>query len=105
MPDSQPNTKIPDMTRLPRFTAHLDERLAAEFLAHALALLSMPLSQDDAILSASALRFRRPEPPRDLDLPLLPAKVYPRPEASLVEATMRAMVPPPPIEGFTGRKA
>src|SRR5260370_643890 len=31
------------MTRLPRFTARLDERLAAEFLAHSLPLLSLRL--------------------------------------------------------------
>src|SRR5258706_4388505 len=93
------------MTSLPPFAPRLDERLSAEFLAHTLALLPFSFRQDRAILSALALRFEKPEPPRDPDLPLLPKKVYPRPEASLVEATVRAMVPPPPVEGFTGRKA
>ncbi|MEP7285042.1 MAG: tetratricopeptide repeat protein [Chloroflexota bacterium] len=92
------------MIRLPQFVPHLDERLAAEFLAHSLTLLPVPLRQDTAIVSESVLRFERPEPPRDPDLPLLPTKVYPRPEASLMEATVRAMVPPPPIAGFVGRK-
>src|SRR3954464_2970546 len=93
------------MTSLPPFAPQLDERLSAEFLAHTLALLPFSFRQDQAILSAMALRFDKPEPPRDPDLPLLPKKVYPRPEASLVEATVRAMVPPPPLEDFTGRKA
>jgi len=38
------------MTRLPQFTPRLDERLAAEFLAHSLALLPIPVRQDMAMI-------------------------------------------------------
>lgn len=93
------------MPRLPAFSPQLDERLTAEFLAHSLELLPIPLHQDDAALDAWALRFERPEPPRDPDLPLLPAKIYPRPPIALVEETVRSLIPPPPVEGFIGRKA
>ena len=57
------------------------------------------------MLDASALRFDRPEPPRDPDLPLLAPKAYPRPELALIEEAARALVPPPPVEDFAGRKA
>src|SRR5258706_3391465 len=90
---------------LPEFSPQLDDRLTAEFLAHTLQLLPFPFRQDDAMLDASALRFDRPEPPRDPDLPLLAPKAYPRPELALIEEAARALVPPPPVEDFAGRKA
>lgn len=93
------------MARLPEFSPQLDERLTAEFLAHTLELLPFPLQQDDAMLDASALRFERPELARDPDLPLLAPKTYPRPEATLVEETVRSLVPPPASEPFVGRRA
>lgn len=86
-------------------TPRLSPRQSAEFLALSLALLSYPLRQDDAMLNAAALRLTRPEPPRDLDLPLLPPKRYPRPPAALVEAAVRSLAAPPPVPDFTGRKA
>src|SRR5262245_56994319 len=92
------------MTRLPAFSPQVNDSLAEEFLLHSLALLAFSSRQDMRILSAGALRFVRPEPPRDPDLPLLPAKAYPRPEKSLVEATLKAMLPPPAKDGFVGRK-
>ncbi len=93
------------MARLPEFSPRLDDRLTAEFLAHSLTLLPFSLRQDAAVLDASALRLARPEPPRDPDLPLLPPKVYPRPDMALVEAVVRALLPPAAVDGFTGRKA
>lgn len=96
------------MTQLPEFTPALDDRLSAEFLAHSLSLLAFPVVQDASQVDALAWRFDRPEPPRDPDLPILAPKAYPRPDAALIEATVRAMQPPPPIEsaaGFVGRRA
>ncbi|MCC7450019.1 MAG: tetratricopeptide repeat protein [Anaerolineae bacterium] len=93
------------MARLPEFSPRLDDRLTAEFLAHSLTLLPFSLRQDAAMLDASALRLVRPEPPRDPDLPLLPPKVYPRPDMALVEAVARSLIPPAAVDGFAGRKA
>src|SRR5258708_36854950 len=93
------------MTPLPTFLPRLDQRLAEEFLAHTAALLDYPIRQDGAIQNAAALRLARPEAPRDPDLPLLAAKEYPRPELSVIEATTHLLVPPPPVEGFVGRKS
>ncbi len=93
------------MTQLPDFTPALDERLSAEFLSHSLTLLAFPTVPDMRSLDVLAWRFEHPEPPRDPDLPILAAKAYPRPAPALVEATVRAMQPPPSVEGFTGRRA
>jgi tetratricopeptide (TPR) repeat protein len=93
------------MTSVSDFQPRLDDRLTAEFHALSLALLPLPLRQDAALLDRSALRFTRLEPPRDPDLPLLPAKVYPRLPPALVEQAVRALVPPPPVSDFVGRKA
>ncbi len=93
------------MTQLPVFTPALDDRLTAEFLAHTLTLLAFPLVQESALLDSLAWRFERPEPPRDPDLPILAPKSYPRPAPALVEATIRALQPPPPVSGFIGRRA
>ncbi len=93
------------MARLPDFQPRLNERLTAEFLAHSLELLPFSLRQPDAMLDASALRFERPEPPRDPDLPLLEPKIYPRPRPELVEAAVRSLVAPPAVDNFVGRKA
>ncbi len=93
------------MTRLLPIPPNLDERLSIEFLAHTLDLLPFSIRQDAPILNGSALRMDRPEPPRDLDLPLLAPKSYPRPELSLIEATVRALMPPPPLDAFLGRKS
>src|SRR5258708_2910110 len=92
------------MTRLRPFVPRLNQRLAEEFLAHTAALLDYPIRQDGAIQDAAALRLARPEAPRDPDLPLLAPKEYPRPELSVIEATTHLLVPPPPVEGFVGRK-
>ncbi|MHB8748814.1 MAG: tetratricopeptide repeat protein, partial [Aggregatilineales bacterium] len=96
------------MTQLPVFTPTLDDRLTAEFLDQSLALLTPPMvvppTQDMAPLNALAWRFERPEPPRDPDLPLLPAKAYPHLAPALVEATIRALQPPPPVTGLVGRR-
>src|SRR5579859_851229 len=91
------------MTHLPAFTPTLDERLSAEFHDQTLALLAFPLKTDTAVLDALAWQFRL-EPPRDPDLPLLPHKRYPHPDRALIEATLRALQPPPPISGFSGRR-
>ncbi len=93
------------MVRLPAFSPRLDDRLSAEFLEHSLTLLPHTTRQNDAMLDAWALRFERPEPPRDPDLPLLEAKTYPRVDSALMEETIRSLLPPPPLEGFIGRKA
>src|SRR6476661_4863424 len=93
------------MARLPEFSPRLDDRLTAEFLTHSLTLLPFSPRQDSAMLDASALRLVRPEPPRDPDLPLLPPKVYPRPDMALVETVARSLLPPAAVDGFTGRKA
>jgi len=92
------------MTQLPTFTPALDERLTAEFLALSLTLLAFPPEQDQARLDALAWQLDRPEPPRDPDLPLLPPKDYPRIDPALVEDTIRALQPPPPVAGFSGRR-
>src|SRR5258708_18403311 len=93
------------MTRLPPFSPLLDEALAAEFMAHTLALLDFPTRQDDTLRDAAILRFMGPEAPRDPDLPLLAAKAYPKPESSFMEAVQGALIPPTPAEGIIGRKA
>src|SRR5262249_27960754 len=93
------------MSVLPRFLPRLDERLTTEFLAHTLALLKFSTRQDDNALDASALRMERPEPPRDPDLPLLPPKTYPRPGSNQIDAALRYLNPPPPVEGMVERKA
>src|SRR4051812_14769855 len=92
------------MVRLPAFSPRLDDRLSAEFLEHSLTLLPYSTRQDRAMLDAWALRFERPEPPRDPDLPLLEPKTYPRFDTALMEETIRSLLPPPPVEGFVGRK-
>jgi tetratricopeptide (TPR) repeat protein len=93
------------MTHLPDFTPALTDRLTAELLDQSLTLLAVPLTQDVSRLDTFAWRFSRPEPPRDPDLPLLPAKVYPSIDPLLVEATIKALQPPPPVSMFTGRRA
>ncbi|HVO42373.1 MAG TPA: hypothetical protein VMT34_07110, partial [Aggregatilineales bacterium] len=93
------------MNAIPDFTPHLDDRARAEFLALSLELLPYSLRQPDSMLDAWAWRFERPEPPRDPDLPLLPPKAYPRPDAALVELALRSLIPPPVGEGIVGRKA
>src|SRR5579859_3507518 len=93
------------MTRLPSFSPLLDEALAAEFMAHSLALLDFPTRQDDSARDATILRFVGPEASRDPDLPLLAHKIYPRPESSIIEAIQRILTPSPVVEGFVGRKA
>src|SRR5258708_38674207 len=93
------------MTRLPPFSPLLDEALAAEFMAHTLALLDFPTRQDDTLRDAAILRFMGPEAPRDPDLPLLRAKAYRKPESGVIEAVQRALIPPTPAEGIIGRNA
>ncbi len=93
------------MTRLPPFSPRLDEGLAAEFMAHTLALLDFPTRQDEGQRDAAIVRFSGPEPQRDPDLPLLTPKVYPKPESSMIEAVQRVLIPPRPIDGLVGRKA
>ncbi len=83
----------------------LSERLAAEFRAHTLALLAFPVRQDSQVLDAVAWRFTRPEPPRDLDLPLLPEKRYPFIARDDQDAMLALLVPPAPVPTFTGRRA
>lgn len=81
-----------------------DERFTAEFLALALQLLPVDTTQPAAAYDRSALRFTQIEPPRDPDLPLLPPKSYPRFEDAQIELAVRLLTPPPPPEGFIGRK-
>ncbi|MCC7206109.1 MAG: hypothetical protein IT323_02310, partial [Anaerolineae bacterium] len=92
------------MIHLPDFSPHLDDRLTAEFLELSLELLPLSLRQDAAMLDRAALRFTRPEPPRDPDLPLLPPKAYPLVPAALAEAAARSMTPPPAPADIVGRK-
>jgi len=82
----------------------LSERLAAEFRAHTLALLAFPVRQDPQALDAVAWRFTRPEPPRDLDLPLLPEKRYPFITREDQDAMLALLVPPAPVPTFAGRR-
>lgn len=85
--------------------ARLDPRLKAEFLALSAALLDCAPRQAAAGQDAGALRFRprHIEPPRDLDLPLLTPKNYPRPAPALIAAA-RAEVIPPPAPVIAGRR-
>lgn len=81
-----------------------DEAFKAEFLALSLQLLSVNTGQSAALYDGSALRFVRPEPPRDPDLPLLPPKFYPRYDSALAERAILTMQVPPPLPGFIGRR-
>lgn len=85
-------------------TTPTDERFLNEFLALGTRLLDHTSQQDDAILTPAAVRYTRPESQRDPDLPVLPPKVYPRYTAEQVDLVLKAMTPPPPPAGFTGRK-
>ncbi|MBX3065667.1 MAG: tetratricopeptide repeat protein [Anaerolineae bacterium] len=83
-----------------------DERFTTEFLAHSLALLGYSTEQDAEMYERAALRFTRPEPPRDPDLPLLPDRRYPRYDPTQIEQALQALQPPPlPKREFVGRKA
>jgi len=92
------------MTNLPEFIPSLDERQSAEFLEHTLTLLAFPIQHDAAAHHALAWRFNAPELPRETDLPLLPAKHYPRIDRAIAEATLKLLLPPPPLPDFTGRR-
>jgi tetratricopeptide (TPR) repeat protein len=82
-----------------------DAQFKDEFLSLSVSLLHVNTAQEAALFEASALRFTRPEPPRDPDLPLLPPKRYPRYDAAQAERAISLMQPPPPMPGFIGRRA
>lgn len=85
-------------------SAALDERFLAEFYENSAQLLTISTRLPAALLDAGALQFDRPEPPRPPDLPVLPAKRYPRMAGHAQATILDALRPLPPIAGFTGRK-